>query len=111
MVIDDFRRLALACPGAAEGEHMRHPDFRAGGRIFATIPDPGQNRGMVALTPEQQGEFMAGDPTVFVPVKGAWGRQGATYVVLDRADVDVVGRAVHAAWRNKTESQPRRRRK
>ena len=37
---DDFRRLALAFPGAEEREHMGHPDFRVGGKIFAPCTWP-----------------------------------------------------------------------
>jgi hypothetical protein len=40
MTPDLFRRIALGLPGAVEGAHMGHPDFRANGRIFATLyPD------------------------------------------------------------------------
>ena len=45
--------MALAMAGAIEGAHMGHPDFRAKGRIFATLTGNGK-MGMVALTPEQQ---------------------------------------------------------
>jgi hypothetical protein len=34
---DDFRRLALAFPGAEEKAHMGHPDFRVGDKIFAAL--------------------------------------------------------------------------
>jgi hypothetical protein len=40
MTVDEFRSLALGFPGTVESAHMNHPDFRAGGRIFATLgPD------------------------------------------------------------------------
>ena len=51
---DDFRRLALALPGAEEHAHMGHPDFRVGGGIFATLHRAGQGTGAVMLLPEQQ---------------------------------------------------------
>jgi hypothetical protein len=35
-----FRRAALALPGALEGAHQGHADFRAGKRIFATLGYP-----------------------------------------------------------------------
>ena len=38
MTGDAFRDLALALDGAIEASHMGHPDFRANGRIFATLP-------------------------------------------------------------------------
>ena len=52
----DFRRVALGLDGAREGAHMGHADFRAHGRIFATIQSA--ERGMVKLTPEQQSAHM-----------------------------------------------------
>ena len=44
----DFRRLALGMTDVVEGAHMGHPDFRASGRIFATL-HPDRKTGMVAL--------------------------------------------------------------
>ena len=44
---DDFRRIALSFPGAEERAHMGHPDFRVGGRIFATLHAPGKGTGAV----------------------------------------------------------------
>jgi hypothetical protein len=32
-----FARLALALDGATQGTHGGHPDFRAGGRVFASM--------------------------------------------------------------------------
>jgi len=95
---NDFRRLALSCPEAEERSHMDHPDFRVGGKIFATLAD--KSRGMVKLSPEQQHYFSKDYPDVFVPVKGAWGRRGATSVQLKAADKETLRKAIKAAWRN-----------
>ena len=46
-----FRKLALSLEGATEGAHGGHPDFRAGGRVFATLGYPGAEWGMVKLAP------------------------------------------------------------
>ena len=40
MTAAEFRRLALSLPEAEEREHMHHPDFRVGGKIFATLGYP-----------------------------------------------------------------------
>jgi hypothetical protein len=69
---------------------MRHPDFRVGGKIFATLGYPGKRWAMVKLTPDQQELLVRGEPEIFAPIKGAWGRRGATNVRL----------ALIAAWRN-----------
>jgi hypothetical protein len=100
MTADGFRRLALSLPGAEERQHMGHPDFRVGGKIFATLFAPGPEWGMVKLTPEQQQAFVDSAPAVFTPVKGGWGRGGATNVRLSRATVKALRPALFTAWRN-----------
>jgi GNAT superfamily N-acetyltransferase len=37
MTAAEFRRIALSMPQASESAHMDHPDFRVGGKIFATL--------------------------------------------------------------------------
>jgi hypothetical protein len=96
----DFRHLALSFPEAEEHAHMNHPDFRVGGKIFATLGYPEKSRGMVKLSPEQQHYFSKDYPDVFVPVKGVWGRRGATTVSLKAADKKTLRTALAAAWRN-----------
>ncbi len=55
---------------------------------------------MVKLTPEQQHYFLKDEPKTFVPVKGAWGRRGATSVNLKAASKKTLQKAIRAAWRN-----------
>ena len=98
MTADSFRKLALALPGAEESAHMNHPDFRVGGRIFATMGYPRAGWAAVALTPEDQAAFVAMNPEAFVPVKGKWGEQGATNIVLRYARVPAVRDAIEAAY-------------
>jgi hypothetical protein len=96
---DDFRRLALSLEGAEEGSHMGAADFRVGGRIFATLASVKQGYGNLMLTPEVQAEFVAGQPDIFIPVAGGWGRNGATHVRLAAANEDLLAGALRAAWR------------
>lgn len=109
---DQFRELALAMDGAIESAHMGHPDFRANGRIFATL-HPGNEIGMVKLTPEQQQEFLRESSAAFVPSSGAWGRQGCTDVRLAAVAQDTLGQALTLAWQNtkKQTSAQRKKRK
>jgi hypothetical protein len=95
----DFRRIALGMAGASEGAHMGHPDFRVGGRIFATLHADNRS-GMVKLAPEQQQEFVQANPASFAPEAGAWGRQGCTRVLLNAVDEETLGEAMTLAWRN-----------
>lgn len=102
MTSDDFRRIALSFPDAAEGEHMDHPDFRVRGKIFATLY-PDLTRGVVMLTPVQQRKFVRDAPAVFVPANGAWGRRGCTQVLLKAVRASSLRRAMASAWKNKAD--------
>ncbi len=79
---------------------MNHPDFRVGGKIFATLAPGDEARAMVKLTLEQQADFVRSEPTMFEAVPGGWGRRGATSVLLPAARAAAVRRALLAAWRN-----------
>jgi hypothetical protein len=107
MTEEDFRRRVLALDGAVEGAHMGHPDFRAHGRVFASIrservPEPtraaSRTFGAVMLTPEQQ-QIFSSSPA-FTPESGAWGRAGWTRVRFEQADEEKLGEAVTLAWQN-----------
>jgi hypothetical protein len=98
---DQFRLIALSFPGAEERSHMGHPDFRVGGRIFATLDAPDADHGMVSLMPEQQEDFMSLAPEAFRPAAGAWGRQGSTLVRLEAVSEEVLEAALTAAWRRR----------
>src|SRR5690349_24441046 len=86
----DFRRIALSLEGAEEGSHMGSPDFRVGGRIFATLASQKQGYGNLMLTPELQADFVREAPDVFVPIAGGWGKSGSTHIVLAAANEDVL---------------------
>jgi len=97
---NEFRELALSFPDAVESAHMHHPDFRVGGKIFATLGYPNEKSAMVKLSPDEQKEFIRSSPAVFATAKGAWGRRGSTIVHLPTATIDIVREALTAASRN-----------
>ncbi len=113
MTPDDFRRIALSLEGAEEGSHMGSPDFRVGGRIFATLAAQAQGYGNLMLTPDQQAMFVAEASEVFIPVAGGWGRNGATHLKLAAAHEDLVFGALQTAWKLRVEKNrtagPKRR--
>jgi hypothetical protein len=98
MTVNQFRRMALSLPEVEERGHMDHPDFRVGGKIFATLGYPDKSWGMVKLTPEQQRMFVPANPNVFVMAPGAWGLRGSTLIRLKGANPDTVHEAMTAAW-------------
>ncbi len=99
MTSDEFREIALSFPEAEERSHMNHPDFRVGGKIFATL-GPDHDWGMAKLTPVEQQDFLRMEPASFKPAAGAWGTGGATIITLEHANEDTVRQALNAAWRN-----------
>jgi len=77
---------------------MGHPDFRVGGKIFATLGSPDADYGMVSLHPEQQELAMEAEPEAFRPASGAWGRGGSTLVTLAEVSDDWLERTLDWAW-------------
>jgi len=104
-----FRSLALEISGALESSHMDHPDFRIGGKIFASLGYPDDEHGMVKLTPEQQRTFLKKAPGVFDPCAGTWGKRGATSVCLRSARVGLLRAALEAASKNVLTGKNKRR--
>jgi hypothetical protein len=111
MGVADFRRIALSLEGAEEGSHMGNPDFRVGGRIFATLASARQGFGNVKLSLEQQEAFVSEAPEVFRPVAGGWGRTGMTHVRLAATSEAVLEGALRTAWKVRvdTNKKPPRR--
>ena len=111
MDANDFRRIALSLEGAEESSHMGSPDFRVGGRIFATLASQDLGYGNLMLTPEQQAAFVEELPEVFIPVAGGWGRMGATHIRLAAANEDVLAGALRTAWKLRVDKNARSGRK
>lgn len=94
-----FRKVALSMPEAVERAHMGHPDFRVGGRVFATLFTRESDRGMVKVPPAVQRELLKKRGGVFTRASGAWGRQGCTLIDLGAAAPATVREAIIEAWR------------
>src|SRR5688572_15882185 len=108
MTANEFRESALSLPGVVESAHMEHPDFRVGGRIFASLGYPDAEWGMVTLPVEEQGRLVETAPEVFVRASGAWGRAGSTQVKLKLARIDVLGSALKAAYEERVRKNARK---
>ena len=105
----DFRRIALSLEGAEEGSHMGAPDFRVGGRIFATLASRDEGYGNLIITPEQQADFVRELPEVFLPIPGGWGRMGMTHIRLAKASEDVLTGALRTAWKLRIEKNTKKK--
>jgi hypothetical protein len=110
MTGDDFRELALSLDGTVEQSHMRHPDFRVNGRIFASLKAD-EREGVVMLPPAEQQHLIDNHPAIFSAAAGAWGRQGWTVIHLAKANSRVVRGALLLAWQHAMEKKSPRSRK
>jgi hypothetical protein len=94
-----FKKLALAVPGAEEHSHMGHPDFRLPkkGRIFASL-QPAKGIAMVVLEREHQAALVERDPETFL-LFGGWSKNGSTGIALKRAKTAEVKDLLREAFR------------
>ncbi|WP_245516531.1 MmcQ/YjbR family DNA-binding protein [Methylobacterium segetis] len=99
MLPEDVRALALMLPETIEGAHRGNPDFRVGGRIYATLWVE-EERTVLRLSPAHQAMLVEAEPHLFSPVDGAWGRRGWTNLDLAEAEEDTLRGALLAAWRH-----------
>ncbi len=100
MTPKQFRKIALSLPEAVASEHAGHPDFRVGGKVFASLGSPDADWGMVKLTPEQQQMYCSTNVDCFQPCQGAWGRRGYTNVRLSTTSLTVARAALLLAVEN-----------
>jgi hypothetical protein len=109
MTAADFRRIALSLEGAEEGSHAGLPDFRVGGRRFASLASQAEGYGNLTLTPELQAAFVEEQPTMFVPIAGGFGRMGHTHIRLAVTTEDVLAGALRTAWKLRVETNEKTR--
>lgn len=105
MSADEFRRLALSFPEAAESAPQGVPEFRVRTKTFASLGHPEGERGTVKLTPAEQARYMAADPQQVFLAKGPRGQRGWTVVHLAAANTKLLQAALVAAWRNAAPKQ------
>ena len=107
MTPERFRDLVLELPQVEERSHQNHPDFRIGGKVFASLGPDGE-WAMVKLTTELQARLVREQSEVFEAFNGAWGKQGCTRVHLRGARVGAVRDALSEAWKRTASKKLRR---
>jgi len=95
--IDTFRKLALSFPDTDEHPHFHLQSFRVKKTIFATLWQK-ENRAMLKLSLIDQSVFCSYDASIFFPVPGGWGTQGATFVDLKKVRKDMFTDALTTAY-------------
>lgn len=88
VTIETFKTLALSLPDAIEEPHFEKTSFRIKKKIFATI-DEKNNRGVFKFNEIDQSVFCASSEIIFYPISNKWGKQGWTFVDLDKVPVEM----------------------
>ena len=97
--IASARKAALSLPEVEEKMHFNIPDFRMKNKIFASIHSD-KNYLMVKLSMVDQSVFCSYNSEIIFPVPGGWGRQGATFINLQKIREKMMLDALTCAWKN-----------
>jgi hypothetical protein len=110
ITLQQYKELALSLADVEELPHFNIPSFRYKGKIFATYWVK-ENRAMVKLSLEDQSVFCGFDKTIFFPVDGAWGKQGATLIELKKVRRDMFKDALTLAYKGVAQEKGKVKRK
>lgn len=89
--------MALSFEGAVETPHFNKRSFRYKKKIFATLSEE-EKKVMVKLPLVEQSVFCAFDSSIIYPVPGLWGKQGATFINLQKIKPVMLKDALTIAW-------------
>ena len=87
---------ALSFPGTSESPHFEKTSFRVKNKIFATY-DASKNQACLKLSEVEQDVFSRADPSVY-PVPNKWGKQGWTFIDLEKVEPDLFMDALTSAY-------------
>lgn len=94
---EEFRSLALSLPGANEEAHFEKISFRYNKKIFATY-DAQTNRACIKLSETDQHVFSSAKGKMIYPVDNKWGKQGWTFIELEKVHPDLFRDALTTAY-------------
>ena len=89
--------MALSFPEATEQPHFEKPSFRVGKKIFATL-DIRNKLACIKLSAVDQDVFSSFSKTIIYPVPDKWGKQGWTFINLQKVRMDMFTDALTTAY-------------
>lgn len=95
--IDFLRQLALSLPETTEEPHFEKTSFRVKKKIFATY-DGNNNQACLKFSVMDQDVFSIIDKKVIYPVPNKWGKQGWTFIELDKLDNGIIEGALKTSY-------------
>src|ERR1700744_3228377 len=102
--IETARQMALALPGAEEGDHFGLPSFKVNKRIVATLWVK-ENQMMIKLPLIDQTIFSSFDKNTIYPVPNKYGGMGCTFFELSLISPEMLQDALNTAWRKVMEKK------
>lgn len=99
VTIKEASDWALALADVTEAPHFDKTSFRIRKKIFATL-DGKKKRLAVKLSAIDQSVFCSYDASIIYPVSGAWGKQGFTFVELEKVRKTMCKDALRSAYNN-----------
>ena len=95
--VHTLRKLALSFPEVTEEPHFEKTSFRVKKKIFATY-DEANNRACIKLSEIDQDVFSLVDQKVIYPVNNSWGKQGWTYIEMNKVGEELFVDALTRAY-------------
>lgn len=95
--INFIRKFALSLPETTEEPHFEKTSFRVKKKIFATY-DEKQNQVCLKFSEIDQNVFSLIDKNIIYPVPNKWGKQGWTFIKLDKLDNNILKDALTTAY-------------
>jgi hypothetical protein len=92
-----FKKIALSFHETNEEPHFEKPSFRIKGKIFATL-DIKKNQACVKLSLIDQDLFSLADKTIIFPVPNKWGKQGWTFINLEKIGLELLIEVLKTAY-------------
>lgn len=94
----ELTTLVLALPQTEQSSHFGTADFRVGGKIFASRPEPGLV--VLKLNVGQQEMLTGSESTIFAKLPNKWGDKGWTSARVAALDEPTARSALLMAWSN-----------
>jgi len=97
VTIDTLRKAVLSFPEVTEELHFEKTSFKVKKKIFATYDDKNK-RACLKLSEIDQDVFTLSGKAIIYPVDNKWGKQGWTFVELEKVDQDLFIDALTTAY-------------
>lgn len=97
VTLKTLRNIALSFPETTEEPHFEKTSFRVKKKIFATY-DERNHRTCIKLSEIDQDVFTKADPGTFYPMANKWGKQGWTFIEMQKVNKDLFTGALTTAY-------------